>query len=117
MGGAWLPAEQRLQADSLCLQAAQAHTQAGPGQGSRSQASARAACQAALQALLTSVLVPCSHSPPFLAQALAVFRQVRMGCRLLGGGLENQPSVLYPEAGLQALRANCVQALICPLSA
>lgn len=47
-----------------------------PGQSTGGQAAAQAARQAALQALLTSVLVPCSHSPPFLAQALAVFRKV-----------------------------------------
>ena len=82
VGGAWLPAAQRLAADALCLDAAQGvvvqtTVQAVPGRHHNQLQGRSEATQAALQALLTAVLVPCCHQPPFLAQALSLFRQVR----------------------------------------
>jgi proline/glutamate/leucine-rich protein 1 len=83
-GGQLLPSEVRAHADAVALHAAQTAAAAAlrvqqaavaPGSGS---ASALASLHvAAYQALLASVLVPCSHRPPFLGQALLLFRQGR----------------------------------------
>ena len=63
-------------ADHMCMCDIKLIVQDPAKQQAGSRGPAQAACQAALKALLMSVLVPCSHSPPFLAQALALFRKV-----------------------------------------
>ncbi|WIA31549.1 hypothetical protein OEZ86_002440 [Tetradesmus obliquus] len=83
-GGQLLPAEVRAHADAVAFHAAQTSAAAAlrvqqaavaPGAGG---VSALASLQvAAYQALLASVLVPSSHRPPFLGQALLLYRQGR----------------------------------------
>lgn len=78
VGGAILGLEARAQLDAAV--AHQAATAAvGCERASRSGAPAPRSIQgvrlAAMRALLASVLAPCSHRPPFIAQALHFFHQ------------------------------------------
>ncbi|CAL8470253.1 g9795 [Coccomyxa elongata] len=78
VGGAILGLEARAQLDATVAHQA-ATAAAGCERASRSGAAAPHSVQgvrlAAMRALLASVLAPCSHRPPFIAQALHFFRQ------------------------------------------
>jgi hypothetical protein len=93
------------QQPSLCLACTNNGSGSGSGSGSSRWMSGLAAVQvAALQALLTSVLVPCGgHRPPFLSQALLLFKQgqtsscpaVAAVCR---GAAVSCEALLHPRA-------------------
>lgn len=85
-GGQLLPAEVRAHADAVAYHisasAAQLAVQLGQQPGLSAAAAAAGGALsalrvAALEALLVSLLVPCSHRPPFLSQAVVLFRQGR----------------------------------------
>lgn len=83
VGGAILGLEARAQLDAAVAHQA-ATAAAGCERASRSGAPAPRSVQAvrlaAMRALLASVLAPCGHRPPFIAQALHFFRQARLTC-------------------------------------
>ena len=79
VGGAVVTLETRAQLDAVV--AHQASTAAAAVQkqsrsGTPSSAAPGALHLAALRALLSSVLAPCRHAPPFLPHALHLFSQV-----------------------------------------